>query len=54
MAKTHYITNWETWKELCQENEVDPYKYVDFGIDMGLGNSEDYEFVGTVPEEDGK
>ena len=46
------ITNWETWKELCEQNDVDPYKFVDFGIDMGGGRSMDYEYIGDVPEKE--
>ena len=46
------ITNWETWKELCEQNDVDPYKFVDFGIDMGGGNSISYEFIGDIPEKE--
>ena len=53
MAKTNYITNWETWKELCQENDVDPYEYVNFGIDMGGGDSTDFEYIGDTPEREG-
>ena len=47
--KTKYITNWETWKKLCEQNEVDPYKFVDFGIDMGGGNSKNWEYIGDIP-----
>ena len=50
MAKTNYITNWQTWKELCEQNDVNPYEYVDFGIDEGGGNSTDFEYIGDTPE----
>ena len=47
--KTNYITNWETWKELCEENDIDPYVYANFGIDEGGGNSRDFEYIGEIP-----
>ena len=50
MAKINYITNWEDWKELCEQNDVDPYEYVDFGIDEGGGNSTDFEYIGDTPK----
>lgn len=46
------ICNWETWKELCEANDIDPYENVDFGIDKGGGNSEDFEYVGDFPEKE--
>ena len=49
---THMITNWERWKELCAEHDVDPYEECEFGIDKGGGNSEDFEFIGDVPEKE--
>ena len=50
--KTNYISNWETWKELCAQNDVDPYEFVDFGIDMGGGNSKNFEFIGNIPKKE--
>ncbi|MBA7690249.1 hypothetical protein ES703_98773 [subsurface metagenome] len=47
-----YISDWETWKELCEQNDVDPYKFKDFGIDMGGGNSTDFEYIGDIPTEE--
>lgn len=48
--KTHHISNWDEWKELCEENGIDPYKYADFGIDLGMGNSENWDYIGDYPE----
>ena len=50
--KTQYINDWETWKELCEQNNIDPYRTVEFGIDMGDGNSRNYEFGGDVPKKE--
>jgi hypothetical protein len=52
--KTKYITDWETWKKLCLQNNVDPYENVDFGIDEGGGNSMNWEYVGDVPDKEEK
>jgi len=46
------IYEWETWKELCEKNDIDPYENVDFGIDKGGGNSEDFVYVGEIPEKE--
>ena len=46
------VYRWEDWEELCFENGIDPYENVDFGIDKGGGNSEDFEYVGDVPEKE--
>lgn len=48
MALTIY--KWETWKELCEANDIDPYENVDFGIDKGGGNSKNFEYIGDIPE----
>lgn len=49
---THYISSWETWKELCEQNDIDPYKTLEFGIDEGGGNSTDFEYIGDIPSEE--
>ena len=54
MGKTNYISDWETWKELCEENDIAPHEYVDFGIDEGGGNSTDFEYIGDFPEKEKK
>jgi len=48
-SKTHHIINWEDWKELCEKYEIDPYEEIEFGFDLGGGNSEDFEFIGEIP-----
>lgn len=50
MAKTNYINNWETWEELCAEWKIDPYEHVDYGEDLGGGNSRNYEYTGDTPK----
>jgi len=52
MSKTNYISDWNIWKELCEQNDVDPYEYVDFGIDEGGGNSKNFEYIGDIPEKE--
>ena len=47
--KTHYITNWEQWLELCRDWAVDPHKYTEFGYDTGGGNNIDFEYIGDIP-----
>jgi len=55
---THHISNWETWKKLCDSvrfmfvDEIDPRKEFEFGIDLGGGNSEDFIYDGDVPKEE--
>jgi len=49
---TKYISNWETWKELCLQNDVDPHENVDDGIDEGGGNSMNWEYFGDIPEKE--
>jgi len=49
---TNYISNWETWKELCENIGIDPYECIDFGIDDRGGNSTDYEYIGDIPEKE--
>ena len=52
MAITIY--QWKEWKELCEANDIDPYENVDFGIDKGGGDSEDFEYVGDIPKKEGE
>lgn len=51
-SKTYYINEWDTWKELCQENGIDPYEESDFSQGVGGGDSIDFEFVGDYPEKE--
>ena len=46
----YYVVAWRAWKNLCAEHDIDPYEYVDFGIDEGGGNSTDFEYIGDIPE----
>jgi len=50
--KTFYISKWEDWKELCEQNDIDPHETLEFGIDEGGGNSRDYEYIGDIPEKE--
>lgn len=48
---TYKINRWEDWEELCFEYGLNPLGQLEFGIDMGGGNSEDFKYIGDVPEE---
>ena len=50
--RPHYISDWNTWKELCEKWDIDPHENVDFGIDEGGGNSTDFEYIGNIPEKE--
>jgi len=50
--KPIYITNWQIWKELCWDWGIDPHENVDYSIDMGGGNSKNFEYTGDVPEKE--
>lgn len=50
--KPHYIYRWKDWKELCENHGIDPYENVDFGFDLGGGDSDNYEFLGDIPEKE--
>lgn len=50
MNETHKIYEWEVWQNLCLQYDIDPYENVDFGIDQGGGNSENFEYMGDIPE----
>ena len=47
-----FITNWETWKELCAEYEADPYENVNLHRDLGGGNITDFEYIGDIPKKE--
>lgn len=49
---TKYIYYWQTWKELCEQNDVDPYENVDVSVDEEGGDSRSYEYVGEMPKEE--
>jgi len=50
--KITHITNFETWKMMGEHYGFDPHEQVDHSIDMGGGNSIDYEFCGDPPEKE--
>lgn len=50
MGKTHYISDWEQWKKLCEYYGEDPHENVDLGFDLGGGKSRDFEYIGDIPE----
>lgn len=58
MTKTFYISDWEDWVSVCEENNVNPYEYVDFSVgvpghrQITGGESVDYKFVGDYPNEE--
>jgi len=49
VPKTNYIANWETWKELCEFYNFDPHKGVELSVDKGGGNSDNFEYIGDIP-----
>lgn len=50
--KATIIATWSTWVLLSEYHNFDPYEQVDFSIDLGGGNSRDWEYVGDVPEKE--
>ena len=46
----YQVYHWKDWLQLCLDYDVDPYEEQEFGIDKGGGNSDDYRYVGDVPE----
>ena len=48
--KTRLITRWTKWVYFSELHNFDPYKQLDFSIDIGGGNTIDYEYSGDVPE----
>lgn len=50
--KPIHIANWQIWKELCWDWGIDPYENVDYGIDIGGGNSRDFEYTGDIPKKE--
>jgi len=48
------IVRWEDWVKLCETHDIDPYEEIEFGIDKGGGNSDDYYYLGDVPEREEK
>ena len=49
-GKTHKL-NWKEYKEVALEYDVDPYEFQSFGIDLGGGDSEDFECIDDDPPE---
>lgn len=52
MSKLQLVNNWETWVDLCDSYDVNPYLNMEFGIDLGGGNSKDWEYVGEIPNKE--
>ena len=52
MGQTHYLNDWEAWKELCEFYNFDPYEGVELSVDEGGGNSSDFEYIGDIPEKE--
>lgn len=51
--KPIYITTWKKWEELSERYNFNPSVVAEFSIDLGGGNSKDYEYTGDMPEEGG-
>lgn len=52
MSKTFFISSWEDWVSVCEENNVDPHAYADFSRSTGGENIDYFEFVGEYPKEE--
>ncbi len=54
MGKTHKIYNWQEWKDICDQYNIDPYEYADFSIgaqrQISGGDTIDFEYKGDVPK----
>lgn len=48
--KRHRVIEWKDWIELADRYNFDPYEEIEFGIDTGGGNSEDWYYAGDIPE----
>jgi len=44
------IHEWHDWVEICNIVGIDPYENSDCGLDIGGGDSMDWEYVGDIPE----
>ena len=44
------IVLWEDWKRLCESHGVDPREEIEFGVDKGGGDSDDFYYLGEVEE----
>ena len=53
MSRKHYINNWDSWVQLCEEAHEDPYEVADLGRDLGGGDSETFIYCGEYPEREG-
>jgi len=45
-----YITNWDEWQEICQEERIDPWEFSDTGRDKDGGDSDDVHYIGDYPK----
>ena len=50
--KTKYIPSWTVWVILCETYDHDPYMTIEFSIDLGGGNSRDFEYIGDTPKKE--
>ena len=51
-SKSYTINDWDRWVELCSERDINPREEVEFGLDIGGGDSIDFEYIGEIPTED--
>ena len=52
--ETHYITQWEDWKELCEKKNLNPYENTYFEGWEGGGISKRFEYTGDIPEKESR
>ena len=50
--KAIYITEWKRWKAMGELEGFDPYECKDYSIDLGGGNSVNWEYIGDIPEKE--
>ena len=48
-SKTMQVNDWLTWWNCCAESGVDPQE-CGFSVDIGGGDTLDYEYTGEYPE----
>ena len=46
----YYINNWRDWQDLAWSYNADPWNELEFSVDKGGGNTDDYYYIGDVPE----
>ena len=48
----HRVVKWRDWEDLAWIYEFDAYSNIEFSVDTGGGNTDDYYYIGDVPEKE--